>query len=176
MDARVSSFAARIEKDEMMTMMKLLPIVMCFAVGVPAAAEYSAPDGSAPRNAQASQSGNDTHKTGRAAETTATGCLLGQDGKYVLITTKQSSMLQLKSSPNLQGHVGQEVKVTGTIENIPVVQAGHGHGDNNQGGTSTSGDASTRGELRVRKIKTVSSACDAKSDKPSKSWIRILNL
>ncbi len=157
-------------------MMKLLPIVMCFAVAVPAAAEFSAPEGSAPRSAQVSPVGNDIHKTPRGAETTATGCLLGQDGKYVLVTTKQSSILQLMSSPNLETHIGHKVKLTGTIENNPVVTPGDSRDQNSHAETSASSNASSRSELRVRKIKTFASACDAKSEKPMKSWIRLLNL
>ncbi len=176
LDARLRLCCTNRKRGNDDTMMKLLPIVMCFAVGVSAAAEDSAPDGSAPRSAQGSQSGNETVKTGRAAETTATGCLLGQDGKYILITAKQSSILQLRSSPNLEVHVGHKVKLTGTIENIALAKPDASHDDNPQAGASTAAHASADGQLRVRKIKTISSACDAKSEKPSRSWIRLLNL
>jgi hypothetical protein len=157
-------------------MMTLLLIVIFFFLGAPSAAEFSAPDSSALRNAQGLQSGKDAQTTRGAPETTATGCLLGQNGRYVLITAKQASALQLVSSPTLEAHVGQEVKLTGTIENNVAAAADNSRGDDSQAGASSSAVASATGELRVRKIKTISPACDAKPEKPSKSWTRILHL
>jgi hypothetical protein len=117
-----------------------------------------------------------SHKTPLQDETTAKGCLLGQNGKFILITSKPSSILQLAATPNLEAHAGHKVKITGTIEDAPAPSALTPSPAKDEPPASTLPGIPSSGQLRVRKIKTIS-ACDSHSDKTSqKSWMRFLNL
>lgn len=129
------------------------------------------PPGSGARNAEAS---GDTREM-RHRETTRTGCILGQNGKYILITSKPSSILQLIPGPNLDAHVGHKVKITGTIEDVPSAPPAANASPAETNEPSTSAVISTSGQLKVRKIKTISTVCDVKADK-RKSWIHISSL
>lgn len=119
---------------------------------------------------------HDDHKKPSQQETTMKGCLLGQDGKYILITSKQSSVLQLVATPNLGVHAGHTVKITGTVEEATASVSDTAHRAEEEAGGSTHTDIPASGHLRVRKIKTISQTCQSNSDKKKKGWIRILDL
>jgi hypothetical protein len=128
---------------------------------------------------QSVPSGGDAQETSKHHVITTKGCLLGQNGKYILITSKQSGVMKLVATPNLEGHVGHKVKITGTVEDLPVPQSAvtASLAETDDTHTSTSADvATTSGQMRVIKIKTLSATCDAKADKAKKSWMRILSL
>ena len=99
----------------------------------------------------------------RRRETTTTGCLLsGQNENYILVTSKQPSVLKLMPAPILKAHVGQKVKVTGTIEDGALAPPVATASPVEPGEPS---DSSASGILRVRKLKMISGHCDEKPDK-----------
>jgi hypothetical protein len=68
-----------------------------------------------------SQPKTNNHDRGSATggdKTRMVGCILGQDGKYILVTRKQSSVVKLNSAEDLKSYVGHKVKVT--VTNNPV--------------------------------------------------------
>jgi hypothetical protein len=161
--------------------MKILIIsMMCWAFWVPALGQIQ--HLSVPPLGSVGESlplGNDAHKTRSQHETTTKGCLIGQNGKYILITSNQSGVLQLVATPNLEAHVGHKVKITGNVEDVPVPQPAvtSSPAETDEAPASTPTDISTTSQLRARKIKTISAVCESKPDKASKkSWIRILSL
>jgi len=122
-------------------------------------------------------SGHDGPKTPLQHETTAKGCLLGQNGKYILVTSRHWGVLQLVATPNLEVHAGQRVKITGTIEDTPAAVPSKAPATKDEAPASIVTDVPSSGQLRVRKIKTISATCESKPDKTSKkNWIRLLNL
>ena len=115
---------------------------------------------------------------------TMVGCILGQNGKFILVTKKHPSVVQLLTSEDLKSDVGHEVKVTGVIENAPTVsddtESSRGMQSVNPADNKKKDDPATaisEGQLRVIRIKIVSASCDIRSDKKSeRSWSRILRL
>jgi hypothetical protein len=108
-------------------------------------------------------------------ETTTTGCLLSQNGKYILVTSKQASILQLVPAPILEAHVGQKVKITGTFEARLAAPPATTESPVEPSEPHVDDDISASDYLRVRKLKKISGLCDGKGD-DQKSWIRILSL
>ena len=127
---------------------------------------------------QSVPSGGDAQEASKHHKITTKGCLLGQNGNYILISSKQSGVMKLVATPNLEAHVGQKVKITGTVEDLPVPQPAvtASPAETDDIHTSTSPDVATSGQMRVIKIKTLSATCDAKADKAKKTWMRILSL
>jgi hypothetical protein len=156
-------------------MKSVLLSVACLVHSVPVLAQAPNLSGSpSGRGAKSGQSNTENRQMRRLHETTTTGCLLGQDGKYTLITSKPSSVLQLVAAPNLEAQVGHKVKITGTIEDAPSAPptATASPAETNE---SQPADIPASGQLKVRKLKMISAVCDVKTDK-QKSWIHMLSL
>jgi hypothetical protein len=110
-------------------------IVVLFACSVPAFAQLpdtpsspaQIPDSQSPDKTKPLAQGPDSQKSApsktnngfgaRGKKTTIVGCISEQDGKYLLMTQKQSSGIELTSTEDLKAHVGHKVKVTGTMGN-----------------------------------------------------------
>ncbi len=126
------------------------------------------------------QSANTASLDSANDKTALTGCILGQDGKYVLITDKQSSTIQLISSASLKPHVGQKVKLTGTMSNASPRPNTSGNGsrtvaiNNSDPKVPPNDDASAAGTLWVTQLKVISNKCSTKPVKKEKSWTNIL--
>ena len=96
-------------------------------------------------------------------KTRMVGCILGQDGKYILVTRKQSSVVKLNSAQDLKSYVGHKVKVTGSNDPAAIQNE------------ASRPSASSNGTLIVTKLQVISNKCDVDSGKDSeKSWKRIL--
>ncbi len=152
-------------------MKSVLLSVACLVHSVSVLAQ--APNLTAGSGTKNEERSHDTRKM-RFRETTATGCILGQNGKYILITSKQSSVLLLVAAPNLEAHVGHKVKITGTIEDAPPAPPTATASPASTNKSHTAGDISASGQLKIRKLKTISAVCDVKTDK-QKSWTHILS-
>jgi hypothetical protein len=121
------------------------------------------------------------HGTARSKRITLVGCLLGQDEKYILIT--KNSTVELTSEVNLQARVGSKLRVTGVLESATSSETPYSSTDGRPGSVTSAGSTGSMGShyngstLRVSKVKTISKACNMKSDRKSdKSWTHILHL
>lgn len=151
--------------------------IISFAISVtflivpaPVSAQSANLGGATPGSSANNTEAKPRHRQTRLRETTATGCLLSQNEKYILVTSKQPSILQLMPAPVLQANVGHKVKITGTMEDrslAPVPTAAPVE-------TGEPSDISASDYFRVRKLKMISGRCDEKADKQV-SWIHILS-
>ena len=158
----------------MKSLIFLAPCLAAYAVSAFAQSSAQVPDRQTPDTAKSAAEAQDPEKTsqpktnshdrGNATDgdkTRMVGCILGQDGKYILITSKQSSVVKLNSAEDLKSYIEHKVKVVGT--NNPAVQS-----DANNSSASS-------GTLTVTKLKVISKRCDIDSGKDSeKSWKHIL--
>ena len=154
----------------------LAPCLAAYVVSAFAQSSAQIPDSQSPNIAKSgaeaqnpqktAQPKTNSHDRGNATsgkKTRMVGCILGQDGKYILVTSKQPSVMEVKSAEDLKSYVGHKVKVTGT-HNSTAVQT-----------NANSSSASSSGTLTVTKLKVISNRCDIDSGKDSeKSWKRIL--
>jgi hypothetical protein len=63
----------------------------------------SAPEAQDPqKNSQPKTNGHERGNTTGGDKTRMVGCILGQDGKYILVTKKQSSVVKLNSAEDLK--------------------------------------------------------------------------
>ena len=153
----------------------LAPCLAAYVVSAFAQSSAQIPDSQSPNIAKSgaeaqnpqktAQPKTNSHDRGNATsgkKTRMVGCILGQDGKYILVTSKQPSVMEVKSEGDLKSYVGHKVKVTGT--NNPAIQS-----------DANSSSANSSGTLTVTKLKVISNRCDIDSGKDSeKSWKRIL--
>ena len=118
----------------MKSLIFLAPCLAAYAVSAFAQSSAQITDRQSPDTAKTAAEAQDPQKTsqpktnshdrGNATggdKTRMVGCILGQDGKYILVTKKQSSVVKLNSAEDLKSYVGHKVKVVGT--NNPAVQS-----------------------------------------------------
>jgi hypothetical protein len=137
----------------------------------PVLAQSASLGGQTPESGSSNTKASPKNRQTRRGETTTTGCLLSQNEKYILVTSKQPSVLQLMPAPILKAHVGQKVKVTGTIEDGPLAPPVATAPPVKSGEPS---EISASDYFKVRKLKMISGHCDEKAGKES-TWIHILS-
>jgi hypothetical protein len=113
--------------------------------------------------APADQAGQDT--SAAAAGSTVEGCLGGNAGNFTIIdksgTTYQLQLPAGADSSKLNSHIGEEVRVTGTMANAKQP------GDTSAAsGASTSGASGSQPSIAVTKIDKVGDKCTSNVQNP----------
>jgi hypothetical protein len=113
--------------------------------------------------AQSSQTTPEHHeKTGK--QIVMVGCIYEKDGKYLLMSYKQSGGVELMSSEDLKAHVGHKVKVHGTMLNAshhsPVSKEEANADDRAKQEKHVVSHEPENGPLQVGRMDMISEKCD----------------
>jgi hypothetical protein len=92
------------------------------------------------------------------------GCIYAQADKYLLISYKQSGGVELRSAEDLKTHLGQKVKIHGTMLNAPSRSGGskleRNADDQVKQERHVASHEPENGPLQVSKLAMLSQSCD----------------
>ncbi len=146
-------------------------LAFCVAFSLTGMAQYGSSSAQGTSGSSSSDQGTSSKKSKKAAgetgakEHTVTGCLSGpnDEGAYVLTNGRYKKGLEVGGNDELKGHVGHEVKLTGTWASASDI-------GEKEGKSEAKGEKSEAKEkhFKVSKIEHISDTCTAKAGKAKK--------
>jgi hypothetical protein len=130
-------------------------VLICLFVGVGSIAAQSGQNG-------VSESSPRSETVGK--KIVMVGCVYAQDDKYLLFSYKQSGGVELRSDQDLKAHLGQKVKIHGTMLNASSGSGGsnaeRNADDQAKQEKHVVSHEPENGPLQVSKITMLSQSCD----------------
>jgi hypothetical protein len=130
-------------------------VLVSFFVGVGSTAAQSGQSGVSEPSARSGTAGK---------KIVMVGCIYAQGDKYLLISYKQSGAVELRSGEDLKAHLGQKVKIHGTMLNAPSGSGGskleRNADDQVKQEKHVASHEPENGPLQVSKLTMLSQSCD----------------